>query len=60
MPNAFNPTRTLVLGPGEAADVCGVTAEATRQRLSRARALFARRLTDVESPGLASLKEVTS
>jgi RNA polymerase sigma-70 factor (ECF subfamily) len=48
------------LGPAEAAEVCGVTAEAMRQRLSRARALLARRLTDVEGPTLRSLREATS
>ena len=42
----------------EAAEICGVTAEAMRQRVSRARALLARRLTDAEVPGLASLKEI--
>jgi RNA polymerase sigma-70 factor (ECF subfamily) len=46
------------LRPCEAAEVCGVAAEAMRQRLSRARALLARRLTDAERPGLVSLNEV--
>jgi RNA polymerase sigma-70 factor (ECF subfamily) len=44
----------------EAAEICGVTAEAMRQRVSRARALLARRLTDAEAPSLASLKEITT
>jgi RNA polymerase sigma-70 factor (ECF subfamily) len=44
----------------EAADVCGVTTEAMRQRVSRARALLARRLTDSETPILASRKEITT
>lgn len=48
------------MGPAEAAEVCGVTPEAMRQRLSRARALLARRLADVTVPGLTSLREVTS
>jgi RNA polymerase sigma-70 factor (ECF subfamily) len=48
------------LRPSEAADICGVTAEAMRQRVSRARALLARRLSDGEVPRLASLKEVTT
>jgi RNA polymerase sigma factor (sigma-70 family) len=48
------------LRPAEAAEICGVTAESMRQRLSRARALLARRLTDVETPGFASFKEATS
>jgi RNA polymerase sigma-70 factor (ECF subfamily) len=43
----------------DAAEICGVTAEAMRQRVSRARALLARRLTDLEAPVLASLKEIT-
>jgi RNA polymerase sigma-70 factor (ECF subfamily) len=46
------------LSPSEAADVCGVTAECLRQRLSRARARLARRLSDAEQGGLASLNEV--
>jgi len=40
--------------------ICGVTAEAMRQRLSRARALLARRLADTQAPGLAALREVTT
>jgi RNA polymerase sigma-70 factor, ECF subfamily len=48
------------LRPSEAARICGVTGEAMRQRLSRARALLARRLTDTCSPGLASLHEATT
>jgi RNA polymerase sigma factor (sigma-70 family) len=44
----------------DAAEICGVTAEAMRQRVSRARALLARRLTDAEMPILASLKEITT
>jgi RNA polymerase sigma factor (sigma-70 family) len=46
------------LRPVEAAQVCGVTPEAMRQRLSRARDLLARRLRDAESGGLLSLNEV--
>lgn len=48
------------LKPAEAAAVCGVTAEAMRQRLSRARALLAQRLTETDTPGLGALSEVTS
>lgn len=48
------------LRPSQAADICGVTAEAMRQRLRRARALLARRLADAQAPGPASLKEVTA
>jgi RNA polymerase sigma factor (sigma-70 family) len=44
----------------DAAEICGVTAEAMRQRVSRARALLACRLADAEMPILASLKEVTT
>jgi RNA polymerase sigma-70 factor (ECF subfamily) len=44
----------------EAAEICGVTAETMRQRLSRARSLLARRLAGDEASGLASLKEVTT
>jgi RNA polymerase sigma-70 factor (ECF subfamily) len=44
----------------EAAEICGVTAEAMRQRVSRARALLARRLAEGEVPILASLKEITT
>jgi RNA polymerase sigma-70 factor (ECF subfamily) len=46
------------LRPSEAAEVCGVTAEAMRQRLRRARGLLARRLADAEGRGLVSLDEV--
>jgi RNA polymerase sigma-70 factor (ECF subfamily) len=44
----------------EAAEICGVKAEAMRQRVSRARALLARRLTDSERPLLATLEEITT
>jgi RNA polymerase sigma-70 factor (ECF subfamily) len=46
--------------PSEAADICGVTAEAMRQRLSRARGLLARRLNEIRVPRLASLHEATT
>jgi RNA polymerase sigma factor (sigma-70 family) len=46
------------LRPSEAAEVCGITPEAMRQRLSRARDLLARRLRDAEDGGLLSLNEV--
>jgi RNA polymerase sigma-70 factor (ECF subfamily) len=48
------------LQPAEAAAVCGVTPEAMRQRLSRARAALARHLEDMERPGLTALNEVTT
>lgn len=47
------------LQPSEAAEVCGVTPEALRQRLSRARALLARALEDGEVSGLPIPSEVT-
>jgi RNA polymerase sigma factor (sigma-70 family) len=45
------------LRPSEAARVCGISGEAMRQRLSRARALLAQRLTDTGAAGLALLHE---
>jgi RNA polymerase sigma factor (sigma-70 family) len=47
------------LGPAEAAEVCGISAEAMRQRLCRARALLSRRLSNRDEAGLVSLREVT-
>src|SRR6185295_7460727 len=62
LPVAYRESLLLVavegLRPAEAAAACGVTPEAMRQRLSRARALLARRLADDEGPGLAALTEV--
>ncbi len=46
--------------PAEAAMVCGITPEAMRQRISRARAAIARRLDERDKPVLAALKEVTT
>ena len=46
--------------PSEAARVCGVTPEAMRQRLSRARALLARELERDERPGPTAAREVTT
>jgi RNA polymerase sigma-70 factor (ECF subfamily) len=46
------------LQPAEAAVICGISPEAMRQRLHRARALLARRLGDDVRPGLARLKEI--
>ncbi len=48
------------LRPSEAAVICGVTAESMRQRLSRARSLLDRRLSETGPPLLRSLKEVTT
>jgi RNA polymerase sigma-70 factor (ECF subfamily) len=44
--------------PAEAAEVCGITPEAMRQRLSRARALLARRLEAIGNSHVAVLSEV--
>jgi RNA polymerase sigma-70 factor (ECF subfamily) len=64
LPAAYREVLLLVvvegLRPSEAAGICGVSAEAMRQRLSRARALLARRLDEADEPGLASLKEITT
>jgi RNA polymerase sigma-70 factor (ECF subfamily) len=46
------------LRPSEAAEVCGVSSEAMRQRLSRGRVLLADRLADGPLPRVA-LREVT-
>lgn len=48
------------LRPSEAAAVCGISAQAMRQRLSRARALLDHQLTATDLPGLAVLKEAIS
>ena len=48
------------LRPSEAAAVCGVSPEAMRQRLSRARALLAQLLDEARSPGAVAAREVTS
>ncbi len=45
--------------PTEAAAICGITPEAMRQRLSRARAVVARQLEEVDHPVLVALKAVT-
>lgn len=64
LPLGYREALLLVLVQGlrhsEAAEMCGVTTEAMRQRVSRGRALLARRLTDNEAPVLASLKEITT
>jgi len=46
--------------PAEAATVCGVTPEAMRQRLSRARAAIARHLDEADDIVLVNLKAVTT
>ena len=64
LPLAYREARVLVALEGrrhsEAAEICGVTPETMRQRVSRARALLARRLTDAEAPILGALKEITT
>jgi RNA polymerase sigma factor (sigma-70 family) len=64
LPLAYREALLLVAIEGlrcsEAAEICGVTAEAMRQRVGRARASLARCLTDAEVPALASLKEITT
>ncbi|HJP61682.1 MAG TPA: RNA polymerase sigma factor [Gemmatimonadaceae bacterium] len=46
--------------PAEAALVCGMTPEAMRQRLSRARAALARHIDEQDDRAIAALKEVTT
>ena len=48
------------LRASEAAEICGISHDAMRQRLSRARARLARRLADTKATGLAALHEVTT
>lgn len=64
LPVAYREALLLVgvegLQPAEAAAVCGMTPEAMRQRLSRARAALARLLDKTAPPGLAALSEVTT
>ena len=48
------------LKPAEAASVCGVTPEAMRQRLSRARAAIARHLDEADDPVLVNFKVLTT
>jgi RNA polymerase sigma-70 factor, ECF subfamily len=45
------------LSPTEASEVCGISPEAMRQRLSRARALLARRLDSTDRPTMVVLRE---
>ena len=63
LPLAYREALLLVSVEGlrhaEAAEICGATPEAMRQRVSRARALFARRLADTDARGLTSLNERT-
>ena len=45
------------LSPAEASEVIGISAEAMRQRVCRARTLLARRLEESDVPALARLRE---
>jgi RNA polymerase sigma-70 factor (ECF subfamily) len=62
LPTIYREALLLVgiedLSPSEAASVCGISPQAMRQRLSRARALVDRHLTATDSPGLTVLREV--
>jgi RNA polymerase sigma-70 factor, ECF subfamily len=64
LPLAYREALLLVAVEGlrhsDAAEICGVTTEAMRQRVSRARALLTCRLTEAEMPILASLKEIAT
>ena len=64
LPLAYREALLLVALEGlqcaEAAGICGISAEAMRQRVSRARHLLARRLADGEAARLVSLKEITT
>jgi RNA polymerase sigma-70 factor (ECF subfamily) len=63
LPLAYREALLLVVAdgmrPAEAAGVCGISPEAMRQRLSRARAALAAR-RDADHTGVAALKEVTT
>jgi RNA polymerase sigma factor (sigma-70 family) len=62
LPGTYREALLLVaqegLTPAEAAGVCDVSPEAMRQRLSRARAMLARRLDNPAVPSSVILKEV--
>ena len=64
LPTAFREVLLLVgvegLRPAEAAVVCGITPEALRQRLSRARALLAQRLEESALRPARTFREVRS
>jgi len=64
MPAMYREAILLVTLEGwrapEAAAICGISPEAMRQRLSRARALLAQGLDDEETSLLLKLKEVTA
>jgi RNA polymerase sigma-70 factor, ECF subfamily len=63
LPSAYREVLLLVgeegLRPADAAAVCGISAEAFRQRLSRARALLSKRLDDNGRSEAPVMKEVS-
>ena len=64
LPASYREALLLVavegMRPAQAASVCGISGEAMRQRLSRARALLAQRLDAVDESILLALKEAIS
>jgi|SRR5687767_14230309 len=64
LPAAYREVLLLVgvegFRPVDAAEVCGISPEALRQRLSRARALLTRRLAAPAETKAAALREVTT
>ena len=62
LPRIYREVLLLVwvegLTPAEAALVCGIRADALRQRLSRGRALLAEQLRRTDEPGFSALGEV--
>lgn len=63
MPATYREALLLVaegIRAHDAAVICGVSPEAMRQRISRARAMLARGLDSADAPILMKLKEVTS
>jgi RNA polymerase sigma-70 factor (ECF subfamily) len=61
LPVAYREALLLVtsdeLSASDAAAVCGISPEALRQRVSRARAMLARRLEAADAPAVARLQE---
>ena len=64
LPSIYREALLLVVVDGmrtaDAAQACGIAPDALRQRVSRARAMIAKRLELVESIPLTALKEATS
>src|SRR5262245_54176575 len=48
------------MASSQAAEICEVSPEAMRQRVSRGRTLLARRISDTDMPFLGSLKEIAT